>query len=463
MNKIDGYLERYLSNRYKNVSRRTNITQFQYIPKINYEYTMEIEIDKLKKNFKNKSKEITELLPKVAYFSCGISRYEILNRYKLHTFNPTARNLHSTLMYLFVDDYCFRYNYLENRFEIFRVENNKAFNLKDKFYIVCCNELFALTSYYGEFAYLLAGLDAGHLMHNIKLILSLENLQANLLYDYNHKEICELIRREHLEVRPFFILEVDKKLESKDIIDKFNLNNKELGKNIKNKNYFDMKQYKILCDLLDDNSGNTNNMKRQEQKFFKYIDNDKILSSLIKRTSAHNLVGNICFELDNNIFKLSDMFSRFIDYKKALDKKDYFKCYFIQNKSNGSVCIIDENKCEHVIYNKSEEINFNIIHDNYEFFQTHTFSGLIILTVDINAARREHDLNNIYLDYSLLISGDLMQCISLLVAEEDYFCRPIKNYNDDYIHKLLDERNEIMYVAAIGKSNNANTLAFNIL
>lgn len=464
MSKVDIYIERYLSNRYKNVNRKTNITPFEYIPKINYEFTLGIDIKNQVNNFQNQSQEITELLSKISYFSCGISRYEILNRYKIHTFNPTARNLHSALIYFLVDNYCFRYNFLKNEFEIFRTEYKKAFNFREKFYILCCNELFGLTSYYGEFSYFLAGLDAGHVLHNIKLILSLEELQSDLIYYYNHKEICDLIGRNYLEIRPFFILEVDKKLDSKNLIDKFNFKNKQESNNIVHENYFEMKQYNILCDLLEQYScfGDKNIIK-QEQNYYKYIRKDEILDSLIKRTSAHNLVGNMCFEAESNMLKSTEIFLKFLDYKKVLDKKNYFKCFFIKNRQDGSVSIIDENKSEHIMEAEAEKIHFNIIHDSYEFFQTHTFLGMIILTASMEEIKKDDDLSGMYLDYSLLMSGDLMQCISLLAAEQDYFCRPIKNYRDDYLQRLLNVSNQVMYAAAIGSCNNANTLTFNIL
>lgn len=400
----------------------------------------------------------------------GITKYEYDSPYKFHRPVPSARGFHPCELYILSDGGVKRFNPVENAYDILASVPGQP--EPDEFQILVVADDWRLGKYYGNFAYVLSALDAGHIIGQISVLASKLGFYSQVSYDVS-KELKDtpcmkyfkelgLVVFAGVKVRKdknfgsesySFPVRGNRRISYKELIKKLSLRNeivefRELdGKNPGTKRSFDLADYP---DRLDEISG-------------------KSIGRVLKeRTSAHSHIGLMSMDesagLSDKIDRMEKELARYFKYS-GIDK--YINIYMYLNAADGEYgrayyrydsglnCFVKAADADDAVAEW-----YRIIHDNHEFLNVESIPMVFFSSAKTDVIREEY--GNGLIDVMYMFSGEIAQILCLLMTGFDFFCRPIKNINEDKIEDKLRIDNtveRITYAALAGKANIVQRIA----
>lgn len=405
---------------------------------------------------------IEEVMANLARATHGLTKYEINSPYKFHRPVPSARGIHPCELYFWCENEVKRYNPIDNTFDILWESEGK----ENDFSIVIAADDWRLAKYYGDFAYVLGALDAGHIIGQLSVLAMKSGCDMEVIcskaQNAGGNNVATYFEEQDLVVYASVIIR--NKKEKKKSIQEYQLCGKrklsyrdKVEKLCYREVLIGLKQMNKICEKPDQHIL----FEKKEEHNYKKKKNsiDEILR---KRTSAHSHIGLMSIgsvrDLEN---KLSWMIEEMEVYLRKVGMLSYINIYLFMNEEcdkieKGYYKINFTEKCLQIVKKNTNarEEWFRIIHDSHEFLNVQGIPLVFLVSVNVRELLKKYE--NRLIDTMYIYSGEIGQILSLLATRYNLFCRPIKNICEKKLEEVLkidSEEERITYVMLVGQEN----------
>lgn len=359
----------------------------------------------------------TNLLSDTVYEMCKIIRIEPENPYPLHRAIPSARNLFSNLLQVYVpnDDGTdiYQYDYIAGDF-LYIGTRNKVLTQAVTLIILYHHQ--NIGRMYGRFGFILSLLDAGHEIHHLEEMLNLkeeieyfpnqlriidENVIASITIHHPTFNTYHLNAQKRIRKVPYLSAET-----------KYNTANLEKH----------MQDYEGFCKEISKDQMSIN------RKMSKEIDNYEVAYQ--KRTSFQCYQGLIFTDRD----------------KEMPQKKSHLNTKYLKGLE---IVVID--CCNKKIYGSNKH-NFNqidierILHDSHEYVNMSEIQ-LLILTIVKKGVYTPKEIAT-----SFVQSGEWINHISTYYAQHNKITRCLRNIDDYYVKDYVVDCEYVTYLLMVGNN-----------
>lgn len=425
---------RFTKDRYK---YKNNISSFKFI---------DFMITDLDNSINYKVSEEAKNLFEIVRYIFKYNRYEPTNPYVFHKCVPSARNIHTNEPYIIFNGDIVRYNCKLDNFEYIKYDES----MKNRCEIIMLAELWRVMKFYGEFGMVLPLIDAGHILGQLKIELEKNNYHCSYIqYAASSEEDYYNINASSKSTLITFKVDLSSNFLYKDI--EVNIDNNRRINNRRSINYDgEINSYMNVKDFLNI----TSSFKHRKM----ICDKNKLRNICTKniRESAHNTVG-ICSVTD---------FIKEKNVKSIFDNIQQYIRHYIIDYYNYNIYIIykNEEKITKLLSLKNEKIKESILKDINKRELLHDTKTMIIMDsmpmiiyISYNYDKEISERENIY--NSHIGAGEINQYLSIFVTNEGLFARPVRNFEDDNVKKLLqiESDNEyLIYSLICGVNNTRN-------
>lgn len=406
--------------------------------------------------------EVKEILANLAVGTHGLTKYEIDSPYKFHRPVPSARGIHPCELYFFSQNGVKRYNPVDNFFDLLWEGGEET----GDFSIVIAADDWRLAKFYGDFAYVLGALDAGHIIGQLTVLATKMGCFTEIIYskaqDVNGNNTGTYFDKQGLVVYASILVKKEN-AKTEALTDYQMRGRRKLSYTDKTKQLLyrkelvQLKHMEQVCKQSDrqlipcKEPAETQNIARQT-----------IGEILIKRTSAHSHVGLVSVgHMDAINRKLSWIAKELKEYMQKANLLPYVNIYLFLNEESAEYAKgyyrLNRKESDWELVKSTENTReewFRIIHDSHEFLNVQGIPFVFFTSVHI------HELMNKYedrvIDAMYMYSGEIGQIISLLVTGYGMFCRPIKNICEEKLEQFLmlqQNKERITYAMLVGKEN----------
>ena len=394
----------------------------------------------------------------------GITKYENDSPYKYHRPVPSARGFHPCELYILSREGLKRFDPVENSYDI--LAGDPEHEDTGEFQILVAADDWRLGKFYGNFAYVLCALDAGHIIGQICVLASKFRCYCEITYDVEN-ELKASGCLDYFKDNGLVLFAGIKIGKSRDfnfdgasfqIIGSRRICYKRLSKKLSLRNEI-LALRELECDVPNTKRA----LAPMDDAMILNETCDKSIGSVLReRSSAHSHIGLMSIDdpagLSEKIEYTEKGLAEYLKYSR-LDKyinvyvyinatcAEYNRAYYRYDNKTGhwvQVCEADDSITEW----------YRIIHDNHEFLNVESIPLVFFFSTKIDAIRDEY--GNRLIDVMYMFSGEISQIICLLMTKYDWFCRPIKNINEEKIETKLmidNSKERITYAALAGKAN----------
>jgi len=407
---------------------------------------------------------IEEIRDSIILGTHGITKYEYDSPYKFHRPVPSARGFHPCELYILSGEGVKRFNPVENAYDILAKSSKQSGG--DEFEILVAADDWRLGKYYGNFAYVLSALDAGHIIGQISVLASKFGCFTQVSYDVSREYIdipcIKYLKDQGLVIFAGIKVRKDKNFGS-DIYNfpvscSRRILYTEQRKKLSLRN--EIVELREVC-------GESPNPKRilapeSGKGDLGEIPGKSIGHVLKERTSAHSHIGLMSMDESKGLSdKLGRTEKELAHYLKFSGLDKYTNIYMYLNAEDVEY-VRGYYKYDNIIKRWVKACDaddgvaewYRIIHDNHEFLNVESIPMVFFSSAKIDVIGEEY--GNRLIDVMYMLSGEIVQIICLLMTGFEFFCRPIKNINEDKIEEKLriDNATErITYAALAGKAN----------
>jgi hypothetical protein len=377
-------------------------------------------------------------------------RYEPCNPYVFHKVVPSARNVHPNEAFLIEDGFISRFNSKANQFEMLGYSRH----YEGRLWIIIASELWRIMKFYGDFGLALSLLDVGHIQAHVKLkLLDSGYERARLLYGVDTKKLIQSLGFSKNSACIGAVIDLSEYVSEIEFLSE------------KDRVKTGIQQRKFN---YDDEVGSY----PQVIEFLHYRDEPKT-KPIAYHEGANKLCKDLAYEIYRNsghstpgLFSTTERLPTATAKRYAEGIAEYIK-YFLGDKSGfwagvlyraldgeDYLIIVSEAGTERI--NKCCKIHREeLLHDTFEHINMNSIPLDIFLIYSIDPySTQEENIRNAHIG-----AGEISQYISLMAAKDGFFARPMKNFNDNYISKLIgidSNRESIVYSTIIGRENHYN-------
>ncbi len=369
----------------------------------------------------------------------GYSRYEPANPYVFHKAVPAARNVHTNEAYLVCCGNICRYNCKTNSFECVCYDEREA----GSFRLVVVAELWRIMKYYGEFGMVLALLDAGHILSQLKMDLERAGITRGSI-KYGAKDAGEYERLGLSPQSQLIAMEIDfsayMQLSTVSTI---------AGRYRRIMNFDkEVSSYEISKQFLLYEEGFAEMPLMFDNTSPEFFVNSQ------SRESAHNFVG-ICslVEQVSQTWVLSCARRLCKSMQHYMNSAPEYKVYILYRTEESERLITIK---QGIVSQPHEWIvdRKRLLHDSHHMIDMESMPVVVYVSYCYDRSRSEKE--NIYRAH--IGASEIIHYISLSGAEHGFFARPMRNFEDAYLENVLNASvgERFMYSLIMGKSNTKN-------
>ncbi|MBP1755111.1 MAG: hypothetical protein H6Q59_1509 [Firmicutes bacterium] len=433
--------ERLTSNRY---DYRNGNSSFKFIDFMNTD--MIGATDAL--SFRGEENAIRQIVRSVFSFQ----RYEPYNPYVFHKVIPSARNIHPNEAFLIEDGEICRFNPKGNCFEMIGFSERH----KGKLWIVIASELWRIMKFYGEFGLALSLLDVGHIQAHLKLKLVAAGYEkAILLEGINGKHLSNCLGFSDSSACIGCVIDLSEylgKSEEEPIPENYRM----ISYTIKRKyDYEDeIRRYPAVINFLKQVEVSRRVRIAQSEAAKKMC---SVLRYELLRNSGHSTQG-LFSTLDrietDTVMRYATATAGYI--REYLDNGIRFRICFLYRAIDGQNYLIQVSGEGILRLESLESVHReSLLHDTFEHINMNSIPlDVFILYQRDPICSEDNNIRQAHIG-----AGEISQYISLMAAVDGFFARPMKNFNDLNIMKLMgsdQESDSIIYTTIIGKENHYN-------
>lgn len=406
--------------------------------------------------------EMKEILSNLALGTHGLTKYEIDSPYKFHRPVPSARGIHPCELYFFTQTEVKRYNPVDNSFDLLWGGGEET----GDFSIVIAADDWRLAKFYGDFAYVLGALDAGHMIGQLAVLAAKSGCCMEVIYskaqDVNKKNVASYFEKQGLVVYASVLIrkQGSKKTASKgyQMQGSRKLSYRSKAEQLRYRNeLIQLKKMEQTCDQSD------RIFLAGKEPAQVWQEDGKTVGEILKeRTSAHSHIGLMSVgHIDGIEEKLLWIAKELEDYMQKADLLPYVNVYLFLNEeskqlSKGYYRLHAGEKCWELVRETKNVRDewFRIIHDSHEFLNIQGIPLVFFTSVNIQELMKKY--GNRTIDAMYMYSGEVGQILSLLVTGYGMFCRPIKNICEEKLEGFLmlsQNKERITYAMLTGKEN----------
>ncbi|WP_427338054.1 hypothetical protein [Caloranaerobacter sp. DY30410] len=442
----------------------TNINSFKFVDHIITDINRDTLTDehiKINKKILDKkvfyTDEIFSNISNAIKYTLGILSYQYDNPYIYHRGVPSARNVHPNECYVIYRGHALRYNPKINEFEY--ITNIDFFT--NNIYIILISDLWRIMKFYGEFGLALSILDSGHILSQLKQLLNINGFSKFRIDYMLDKDV--FFRKLKLDFRQMMLNYI---IDLSEYIDE-NRENFRVTKNVD----VPMRIYSYLEEITffpnvinfleKINMSNDKEIYNMfEFKSEKYLSKEELLLSIKTRESNHSYFGIFSTKkvLETEIFyeiinRSADLIFNNVFYSENI--RVFCLVNSVFGVKPGYYEVKEDGRIENISY--MDDIyteNYKILNDSHQSINLSSNPVVFFVSYDITGDFSEEE--KIY--FSHLLSAESIHYISTIVSLFGLYSRPIKNFKDDYLEKVLrlDKDNRIMYALMIGRGNTYN-------
>lgn len=399
----------------------------------------------------------------LSHFTLGVLRYEPENNYKLHRGVPSARGIHPCELYYAAcqENFCgiYRFNPMESSFELINEDHSffqlkdaigKSISEKDVVAIITC-DMWRLGKFYGDFTFNLATLDAGHIVSQLGIIAGRMGIQVELYYCFIDQVVCKCLGIDYEQVYPCMVL-VLKDCFEKKTVNKGVCNGHLCARRLVSYSE-EMLQLADLQRIVKSSEITINEFCRNEllwsNRNKKYIyskaisktKDRELLDCIFKRTSAQSPIGISGIPMQISKKEIEFIFSQIFDFSKASGLNEWINQYAFLNNVEGyekgfyKMSPINGRLMEVVSSFDYLYETYNVLNDSQEYLNLGSMP--IIFFYSVNIEKFYCIFGDRGIQIMNIMSGELCQGTSLILANFDMFVRPIKNIKDKFLENAF--------------------------
>ncbi len=369
----------------------------------------------------------------------GYTRYEPTNPYVFHKVVPAARNVHTNEAYLVCYGNICRYNCKINSFERVCYDEREV----GSFRLVVVAELWRIMKFYGEFGMVLPLLDAGHILSQLKMDLERIGITRGSIR-YGAKDAGEYERLGLSPQSQLITMEIDFsayiRLSPVPTIESCFRRTMNFDEEVSS--------YEISKQFLPYEAGFAEMPLMFDDAYPVPFVNSQ------SRESAHNFIG-ICSLVEkvsqawvlDCVHRLCKSIQHYMNYAPE------YKVYILYRTTEGERLLT----IERGVASQPREwiIDRNrLLHDTQHMIDIESMPVVVYVSYYYDQSRSEKE--NIYRAH--IGASEIIHYLSLSGAENGFFTRPMRNFEDAYLEGALEASigERFMYSLIMGKSNTKN-------
>ena len=364
----------------------------------------------------------------------GYHDYQVENPYKFHKLIPSARNIHPEIPYILFDGRAYRYDSVSNSFIYCGVVDDT-----DGFQVLIGLDLGRLCNVYGTFGLALSYLDMGHMIAELEVAVMDGHTEVEIVYMFDREKLqAELGIAKDIFLGSVLYLS-NEQLEQETLYSA-----KEYNVPTERKQVDYSKDLKILgvTDYL--NSFN---------KRFSYKRKGEALTASTQwsgaRTSANSSGGLLDLGISLSETKWQQLLEVSSSIVNRYSGKGQFPLHILICNQDSEMNGYHRVRKEVIDFQSASLSLDNLLHDSKEFFNLEDASFAAFITYQGEQLPIQEQIY-----YAHVFSAEMIHHLSRFFFGENFYTRPMKNFNDAYLKQQFDlcEQDRVIYLLFAGKT-----------